>query len=106
MLDGETGEMLEYRYLITRPKYKEVWGKSFGKEFGRLSQGISGKVEGTNTMHFIHKEQVPPEHCKDVTRDRAVHTLRPKKVNPNRTHICLMGNLINHPGDNGTLDLG
>ena len=26
VLDGDTGEMLEYRHLITRPKYKEVWG--------------------------------------------------------------------------------
>ncbi|KAL7525744.1 hypothetical protein ACHAXR_001144 [Thalassiosira sp. AJA248-18] len=26
VLDGETGELLEYRHLIQRPKYHQVWG--------------------------------------------------------------------------------
>ena len=102
VLDGDTGEMLEYRHLITRPKYKEIWGEAYGKEVGRLAQGIPGKVEGTNTIFFIHKHQVPADRRKDVTRDRIVCTVRPEKEDPNRTRICVMGNLINHPGDNGT----
>ena len=64
VLDGATGEMLEYRHLITCPKYKEVWGESYGKEVGRLAQGIPGKVEGTDTIFFIHKDQVPPNRQK------------------------------------------
>ena len=32
VLDQETGEMLEYRQLIKRPKYKEDWFFSFGNE--------------------------------------------------------------------------
>ena len=34
VLDGETGELLEYRHLIARPKYKQAWGASFGNEIG------------------------------------------------------------------------
>ena len=30
VLDGETGELLEYRHLISRPKYKQAWGLSLG----------------------------------------------------------------------------
>ena len=48
VLDGDTCEMLKYRHLITRQKYKIVWGDAYGKEFCHLAQGIPGKVEGTN----------------------------------------------------------
>ena len=42
VLDEETGELLEYRHLIKRPKTKAVWGYSFGNEIGRLAQGMPG----------------------------------------------------------------
>jgi hypothetical protein len=32
VLDNETGDLLEYCHLLKHPKYKDVWGKSFGKE--------------------------------------------------------------------------
>ena len=102
VLDGDTGEMLEYRHLITRPKYKEVWGDAYGKEVGRLAQGIPGKVEGTNTLFFIRKDEVPADRIKDVTRDRIVCNVRLEKDDPNRVRATVMGNLINHPGDNST----
>ena len=60
---------------------------------------MPGKVEGTNTTFFIHKHQVPANRQKDVTRGRIVCTVRPEKT---RTRDFVMGNLINHPGDNGT----
>ena len=79
VLDGDTGEMMEYRHLIARPKYKEVWGDAFGKEVGRLAQGIPGKVEGTDTLFFINKDEVPKDRLKDVTRDRIVCNVPPEK---------------------------
>ena len=103
VLDGDTGEILEYRHFITRPKYKEVWDESYEKEVGRLAQGIPGKVDGTNTIFFIHKHQVPADQRKDVLNkgQDCLHS-PPRKEDPNRTRVCVMGNLINHPGDNGT----
>ena len=31
MFDKDTGEMMEYRHLISGPKYREIWGKLYGK---------------------------------------------------------------------------
>jgi hypothetical protein len=32
VMDDETGDMLEYRQLIKRPKFRDTWSKAFGKE--------------------------------------------------------------------------
>ncbi len=37
-------------HLLVNPKYKELWGKSFMKELGRLSQGLPGVSKGTDTI--------------------------------------------------------
>ena len=61
------GDMLEYRHLIKGPEYKEIWGHGYGNEIGRLAQGMKGRVDDTDTMHFIHKHEVPRDRLKDVT---------------------------------------
>lgn len=50
VLDGATGEMLEYRNLVKNPKYREEWSFSFGNEIGRLAQGMPGWMKGTDTI--------------------------------------------------------
>ena len=55
VLDGETGEMIEYCHLRISPRYRDVWGKLSGNEIGRLSQGMPGQIDGTNTLFFIEK---------------------------------------------------
>ena len=59
VLDKDTGELFEYRYLMRNPKYRKLWGKSYGNELGHLTQGIPGRVEGTNTIFLINKSDVP-----------------------------------------------
>ena len=59
-------------------------------------------MEGTNTLFFIEKNEVPSDRFKDVTRDRIVCNMRPEKEDPNRARATVMGNMINHPGDNST----
>jgi hypothetical protein len=59
VLDQETGELLEYRHLLKHPRFKEVWNRSAADEFGRLAQGIGGRIKGTDTMRFIHKHEIP-----------------------------------------------
>ena len=66
------GDLLQYRHLIKRPEYREVWGGAYGKEVGRLAQGLPGVVEGTNTINFIHKHEVPDDRYKDVTYGQIV----------------------------------
>ena len=46
---------------------------------------------------------MPADRFKDVTRDRIVCNMRPEKDDSNRVRATVMGNLIDHPGDNSTL---
>jgi hypothetical protein len=57
----ETGDMLEYRQLVKKPKYRDTWTKAFGKEIGRLAQGQKGVVEGTDALNFIPYSNVPTD---------------------------------------------
>ena len=42
VLDGDTGELLEYRHLMKNTEYKEIWGNSFPSEVRLLAQGMPG----------------------------------------------------------------
>jgi hypothetical protein len=53
--DDETGEYLNYQQLIRNPKYKEIWSESAANEFGRLAQGVGGRVKATNTIFLSAK---------------------------------------------------
>ena len=97
VVDEDTGESLAYEQLINHPKLGERWNTSAANEFGRLAQGIGGRVEGTDTIKFIPKADVPKGHS--VTYARFVCQLRPQKAEVERTRLTVGGNLINYPGD-------
>ena len=71
VMDGKTGEKLEYRDLIKRPELRERWSTSLANELGRLAQGIRD-VKGTNTIVFIKKSAIPADRRKEVTYGRIV----------------------------------
>ncbi len=48
-------------------------------EFGRLAQGVGTRIKGTNTIHFIQKNQVPQERVKDVTYGSFSCDFKPNK---------------------------
>jgi hypothetical protein len=102
VLDQETGQLLEYRQLLKHPRLKEVWNRSAADEFGRLAQGIGGRVKGTDTIRFIQKHEVPQDRFKDVTYVKFVCTIRTEKKDPYRTRATMGGNLINYTEDVGT----
>jgi hypothetical protein len=60
VLDMTTGKLMERRHLLVNPKYKDLWGKSYTKELGRLAQGVPG-LTGTDTIIFIRHDKVPLE---------------------------------------------
>ena len=64
---GEDGSIREYKHLIADPRTRAKWLHSCGKKFGRLAQGMPGRVEGTNTIIFIRKSDIPVDQRKDVT---------------------------------------
>ena len=44
---------------MAHPEYRVVWVKSYAEKLGRLSQGLPGVVDGTDTFDFIYKNEVP-----------------------------------------------
>jgi hypothetical protein len=101
VIDESTGKAFEYKDLINSPKHKEVWTKSYANELGRLTQGVRD-IPGTNTMFFIHKDDIPQDRRKDITYGRIVVMLRPQKKEPARTRLTVGGNLIDYPWDVAT----
>ena len=45
VLDEESGRMLKYKDLLRHPKYKKQWSISAADEFGRLAQGVGGRIK-------------------------------------------------------------
>eukprot|EP00804_Cyclotella_cryptica_P026876 CCRYP_017593-RA/>CCRYP_017593-RA protein AED:0.20 eAED:0.21 QI:0/0/0/1/1/1/3/0/940 len=82
VLNDETGELMEYRHLVANPKYRDTWKNAYGKELGRLTQGLPGIVKGTDTIVFIQRTHVPQDRWKDVTYGRIVANFRPEKDDP------------------------
>ncbi len=84
--DKETGEYLKYRQLMHDPKYKGTCQQSAANEFGRLTQGVGGRYKGTNTIFFIHKNQVPHDRMKDVMYGSFSCSYKPNKTEKERTY--------------------
>ena len=82
VLNEETGELMEYRHLIADPNYRKIWKPAYGKEVGRLAQGVPGIVDGTNTFIFLYKNEVPADRWKDVTYGRICANYCPEKSDP------------------------
>ena len=102
VLDEESGEVLEYRNLRKHPRYSEDWSISSANEFGRLAQGVGGRIKGTDTIKFISKDNIPEERFKDVTYGKFVCEVKQNKAETNRTRLTVGGNRINYPFDVGT----
>jgi hypothetical protein len=82
---------MEMRQLLRNPKYSNLWGKSYTKELGRLSQGIPG-TKGTDTIVFIKHDKISLDQRRNVTYGKTVVTYRPEKDNPNQTRLTVGGN--------------
>ena len=102
-MDKQSGKMLNYRQLMRHPDYREQWSLSSANEFGRLANGVGGRIKHpTNTIKFISKNEVPHGRRKDVTYGQFVCTIRPEKAEKNRTRFTVGGDRINYPGEVAT----
>ena len=52
----ENGKKLSMEKLMQKDK---VWTVSLSNELGRVVQGVSNRITGTDTMEFIAKADVP-----------------------------------------------
>ena len=78
-MDAETVKVLNYRQLIQSQKHKETWSKLSANKFGRLENGVGGRVKGTTTIKLIHKPNVPHKQMEFMTYGKCVCTIRPVK---------------------------
>jgi hypothetical protein len=76
-MDADTGKLLNYRQLMRSTKYKKAWSLSSANEFGRLANGIGGRMKNpTNIIKFIKNlHKVPKEQKQDVTYGQFVCTV-------------------------------
>jgi hypothetical protein len=102
VLDRRTGRLLKYRQLLNHPDYRHDWTRSSANEFGRLANGVGGRIKGTNTIEFVTLHSIPRERRRDITYGQFVCTVRPEKAEPNRTRLVVGGDRINYPGEVGT----
>jgi len=76
VMDADTGKLLNYRQLTRNTKYRKAWSLSSANEFGRLANGIDGRIKNpTNTIEFIFQHEVPTERMKEVTYGQFVCTV-------------------------------
>ena len=77
-----------------------IWRQALSNELGRLSNGLPGRVQGTNTISFIHKSAVPSN--KKVTYANMVCDYRPLKSEPNRVRLTVGGDRLDYAYDVGS----
>jgi hypothetical protein len=95
-----TGANMEYRGLISDEEILPILDCAAANEFGRLAQGVGGRIEGSNTIYAIPRPAVPRN--KTVTYGRFVVDVRPNKEEVQRVRLIVGGNLINYDGDVST----
>ncbi|KAL7535732.1 LOW QUALITY PROTEIN: hypothetical protein ACHAXR_006702 [Thalassiosira sp. AJA248-18] len=103
-MDKNSGKTLNYPQLMRHPEYKGPWSLSLANEFGRLANGVGGRIKNpTNTIKFIRKEDIPMKRRKDVTYGQFVCSVCPEKATPNQTRFTIgRGDRINYPGEVAT----
>ena len=102
VMDAETGKLLKYKQLMRYLKHKKRWSVSSANEFGRLANGVGGRIKGTNMIKFIRKREVPHYRQKGVMYGSFVCNVRPEKKEKQRTSFVVGGDRINYPGEVST----
>jgi hypothetical protein len=97
VINEDTVASLEYHHLIQDDSTFPVWNKAAENEFGRLAQGVGGRIEGSSTIFFIPRQAVPKG--KIITYGRFVVEIHPNKSETHRVRLTVGGNLIQYPGD-------
>ncbi len=96
--DDSTGKKLTLRQLLKNPGTNKIWAKSSSNEFGRLMNGNTHGVQGTQTMEMIVPRDIPTS--KKIMYASMVCDYRPLKSEPHRCHLVNGGDKL--PYDNDT----
>jgi hypothetical protein len=66
VINQDSGSSLEYRNLIQDVTTFPGWNKAAENKFGRLAQGVGGRIEGSNTIFFIPRQVAPKGKIYDL----------------------------------------
>ncbi len=84
VMDANTGKLFNYRQLMRSAKHRQTWSLSSANKFGRLANGIEGRIKNpTNMIEFICQHEGQTERMKDVTYRQFVCMVQPEKAEPN-----------------------
>jgi hypothetical protein len=97
-INPDNGESVEYKGLLNSSD-GHLWEESCSEEIGRLAQGYKC-ISGTNTIHFIKVDAIPPG--RKATYLRLVVTDRPQKEQPRRVRFTVGGDKVDYPFDVST----
>jgi hypothetical protein len=78
VLNMDMGELLEMRHLLVNPKYKEVWGKSYTTELGRLAQAFPASAKAPTPSFSSHAMKFLWTASRTSHMDASVQTIVPK----------------------------
>jgi Reverse transcriptase (RNA-dependent DNA polymerase) len=98
----DTGDAVEYKQLLDSSD-GHLWTECCAEEIGRLAQGYKCTI-GTNTIHFIRINDIPPG--RKATYLRLVVADRPNKENTRRVRFTVGGDKVEYPGDVSTKTAG
>jgi hypothetical protein len=76
---------------------QQGWALLAVNEFGRLAQGVRGRIKGTDTIKFIQADKLLAD--RQPTYPRFVCTERPPKEAKFCMQMAVGGNLIEYPGN-------
>eukprot|EP00957_Ditylum_brightwellii_P148590 11313309-Ditylum_brightwellii.AAC.1 len=94
IIDPETGCQLQYKDLIQKKQYCDVWIKAFTKELDQLAQGKCG-YKGTSAIFLIKKDEMLRGWS--VTYGSIVCNHRPQKADLNQARLVVGGDIVEYP---------
>jgi hypothetical protein len=94
-----TGKEMEYMTLMQDPRLQPLWKRGFGKECGRLFQGIRD-IPGTDTCFFIKLTNVPKD--RNITYGKIVCDYKPHKKEKERVWLTVGGDRLDYSSDVAT----
>lgn len=83
--------------LLANPNTEPTWSPGVENELGRLAQGFDNRVDGTNTIYFIHRHEVPTD--RKVSYSNFVCDYRPLKSEPYRVRMTVGGDKLDYPDE-------
>jgi hypothetical protein len=86
-----TGKEMEYTALMEDPQLQPLWRRGFGKECGRLFQGIRD-IAGTDTCFLVKLTNIPKD--RKITYGKIVCDYKPHKKEKERVRLTVGGDRL------------